>query len=82
VGLYEDLMEHSRLHACKVLASIPTHVLVGDHDLLTPVEHAERLADAIDGATLTVVPDAGHMLPLERDELVSETLAGLIRPHL
>ena len=82
VGLYEDLMEHERLHACKVLANIPTEVLVGDRDLLTPVAHAARLADAIEGAVLTVVPDAGHMLPLERDELVSETLARMIRPHL
>jgi pimeloyl-ACP methyl ester carboxylesterase len=82
VGLYEDLMEHSRLHACKVLADIPTEVMVGDHDLLTPVPHAARLADAIDGAVLTVVPDAGHMLPLERHELVSATLVRLIRTHL
>jgi pimeloyl-ACP methyl ester carboxylesterase len=82
VGLYEDLMEHSRLHACKVFANIPTEVLVGERDVLTPVAHAARLADAIEGAVLTVVPDAGHMLPLERDELVSATLVRLIRPHL
>jgi pimeloyl-ACP methyl ester carboxylesterase len=82
VGTYEDLMEHDRVHACKVLANIPTEILVGDRDLLTPVPHAARLAEAIEGATLTVVPDAGHMLPLERDELVSATLARLIRPHL
>jgi hypothetical protein len=31
---------------------------------------------------LTVVPDAGHMLPLERDELVSGILIRLIRPHV
>ena len=82
VGLYEDLMEHSRLHACKVLANIPTEVLVGNRDLLTPVAHAEKLADAIEGARLTVIPDAGHMLPLERDQIVSGTLIRLVRPHL
>jgi pimeloyl-ACP methyl ester carboxylesterase len=82
VGTYEDLMEHDRVGACKVLANIPTEILVGDRDLLTPRPHATRLAEAIEGATLTVVPDAGHMLPLERDELVTATLARLIRPHL
>jgi hypothetical protein len=29
-----------------------------------------------------VVPDAGHMLPLERDRLVSGVLIRLIRQHL
>ena len=67
---------------CQVLASIPTEILVGDRDLLTPLPHANRLAQEIEGATLTVVPDAGHMLPLERDEVVTATLARLIRPHL
>jgi len=31
---------------------------------------------------LTVAPGAGHMLPLERDELVSGVLVRLTRPHL
>jgi pimeloyl-ACP methyl ester carboxylesterase len=82
VGLYEDMMEHDRLHACKVIAGIPTDVLVGSRDVLTDVSHARKLADAIEGARLTVLPDAGHMLPLERDEAVTETIARLVRPHL
>jgi pimeloyl-ACP methyl ester carboxylesterase len=82
VGFYENCMEHDRLDALKVLDGIPTRVVVGSRDLLTPPAHARRIAERVDGATLTVVRDAGHMLPLERDALVSETLAGLIRPHL
>jgi pimeloyl-ACP methyl ester carboxylesterase len=31
---------------------------------------------------LTVVPDAGHMLPLERDHLVSGVLIRLVRASL
>ena len=82
VGFYENCMEHDRVEALKVLDGIPTEVLVGSRDVLTPPDHARRIADRVQGATLTVVPDAGHMLPLERDELVSETLARLVRPHL
>ncbi|HET7350403.1 MAG TPA: alpha/beta fold hydrolase [Marmoricola sp.] len=82
VGFYEDCMLHDRGHAVKVLSGIPTHVLVGSRDVLTPPEHARRLADAVHGAVLTVAPGAGHMLPLERDRLVSGTLVRLIRPHL
>jgi pimeloyl-ACP methyl ester carboxylesterase len=82
VGFYEDFMTHDRGHALKVLDGIPTHVLVGTRDVLTPVAHARKLAGSIEGAQLTVVPDAGHMLPLERDRLVSGVQIRLIRPHL
>ena len=82
VGFYEDCMQHDRADALKVLDGIPTQVLVGTRDVLTPPSHARRIADHVDGAALTVVPDAGHMLPLERDELVSGVLVRLVRPHL
>ena len=82
VGFYEDCMHHDRVHALKVLDDIPTHVLVGTRDVLTPPGHARRIADHVSGSVLTVVPDAGHMLPLERDQLVSGTLIRLIRPHV
>jgi len=82
VGFYEDCMHHDRATGLMVLDGFPSHVLVGTRDVLTPTAHARRLADAIDGAVLTVVPEAGHMLPLERHELVSGVLVRLIRPHL
>ena len=82
VGYYEDSMHHERTTALKVLDGIPTHVLVGTRDVLTPPSHARRIADHVEGSVLTVVPDAGHMLPLERDRLVSGVLIRLIRPHL
>jgi pimeloyl-ACP methyl ester carboxylesterase len=82
VGFYEDAIKHERTAALKVYDGIPTQVLVGTRDVLTPPEHAHRIADNVDGAVLTIAPDAGHMLPLERDELVTGVLIRLIRPHL
>jgi pimeloyl-ACP methyl ester carboxylesterase len=81
-GFYEDCMNHDRVRFLKVLDGIPTHVVVGTRDVLTPPSHARRIADHVAGSVLTVVPDAGHMLPLERDELVSGILIRLIRPHV
>lgn len=78
-GFYTDLMTHDRHAPLAVLEGIPTRVLVGAEDRLTPVAHARKLADAIPGAGLTVAPGAGHMLPLERDELVSSTLISMVR---
>lgn len=82
VGFYQDCMLHERADALKVFDGIPTHVLVGTRDVLTPPSHAQRIAEHIEDSVLTIVPDAGHMLPLERDELVSGVLIRLIRPHL
>lgn len=82
VGFYSNCLLHERTAALKVFDGIPTHVLVGTRDVLTPPEHARRIAENVEGAVLTVAPDAGHMLPLERDELVTGTLVKLIRPHL
>jgi pimeloyl-ACP methyl ester carboxylesterase len=82
VGFYQDAMLHDRAHALNVLDDIATHVLVGTRDVLTPPSHARRIADHVRGSVLTLAPDAGHMLPLERDELVSGVLIRLIRPHV
>jgi len=81
-GFYRDFMHHDRTAELATFAHTPTHVLVGRHDLLTPPSHAARIADGIPGARLTVVPDTGHYLPLERDFLVSEALLELCRDAL
>lgn len=81
-GFYRDLMRHDRLVGLRALAGTPTHVLVGSRDLLTPPAHAVRLAEAVPGARLSIIPGAGHYLPLERDHRVSEALADLARDAL
>lgn len=54
---------------------LPVAVLCGLQDRITPPPLAQDLADTIPGATLEWVPDAGHMLPLERPEPVARALA-------
>jgi len=49
---------------------LPTLVVVGTRDLLTPPRHARAIAEGILGAELVVLPGTGHMVMLERpDEL-------------
>ncbi|GGF52065.1 alpha/beta hydrolase [Marmoricola endophyticus] len=80
-GFYEDIvLHHERTDALKHLSGIPTTVLVGAADRLTPVRMARHIVDHVDSASLYVAPDAGHMLPLERDAMVSDALLGLVRP--
>ncbi|MEA3502439.1 MAG: alpha/beta hydrolase [Actinomycetota bacterium] len=53
--------------------SVPVAVIVGEHDVLSPPAEADRMAVAA-GATLTVVPDAGHMTPIEEPVMVAAAL--------
>jgi pimeloyl-ACP methyl ester carboxylesterase len=62
-----------RLHAI----AAPCAVLVGQDDTETPVEYARTLAAGIPGATLDVVPGAGHLLNIEAPEAVSRRLTEL-----
>jgi pimeloyl-ACP methyl ester carboxylesterase len=77
-GFYRDFMAHDRGAALGAFDGIPTRVLVGDRDVLTPVDHARKLAAGITTARLLIAPGAGHMLPLERDRLVSADLLELV----
>jgi len=60
---------------------VPTLVIVGAEDVLTPVSEAEILRDAIRGSRLEVIEHAGHVSNLERpaafNHVLSEFLAAL-----
>jgi len=57
------------------LVKVPTLVMVGENDPLTPVGHSKEIASAVRGATLKIVPDCGHLSPIEQPDRVSEALA-------
>lgn len=56
--------------------SVPTTVVVGSRDTLTPPSHGQGLAASIPGARLVEVPGAGHMLPLEAPQLLFDLIGG------
>lgn len=63
-----------------VLASIavPTTVLVGSRDTLTPPRLARQLVAGLPDAELLVLPGAGHMLPLEAPDRVVEAILATV----
>jgi pimeloyl-ACP methyl ester carboxylesterase len=69
---------HDKTAALPVFDRVPTLVLVGERDLLLPPEHSKALADAIPSAEYTVVPGAGHVVILERPEIVDAALRKLV----
>lgn len=54
--------------------AVPTLVLVGEHDLISPPETMHAIAERIPGSVYHVVPNAGHMAPLENPENVNAAI--------
>jgi pimeloyl-ACP methyl ester carboxylesterase len=45
---------------------IPTLIICGAEDKMTPLDFSRQLATGISGATLEIIEGAGHMAMLER----------------
>lgn len=54
--------------------AVPTLVIVGEEDTLTPPAESEVMAGAIAGATLVTIPGAGHLSNLERPDRFNDAL--------
>lgn len=62
---------------------VPTIVVAGTHDRLTPIWHARRLARTLPRLIdLVEVPGAGHMTPVQSANEVNAALRRLLREHL
>ncbi len=70
--------EHDKLPALPVLGSVHTLIMVGENDLLTPVDHSRTMAAAVPDAELVVLEHCGHMILLEYPEAVSRRLRELL----
>ncbi len=57
----------------------PTLAICGTADRLTPPKYSVYLRDHISGAELTLVDAAGHMVMLEKPEIVSKAISKFIR---
>jgi pimeloyl-ACP methyl ester carboxylesterase len=54
--------------------SLPTLIVCGEEDRLTPVKYSEYLHEHISGSHLVLVPQAGHMVMVEKAEALNEAL--------
>ncbi|WP_026122397.1 alpha/beta fold hydrolase [Nocardiopsis halotolerans] len=63
--------------------SVPTVVLVGTDDKLTPPWHAHHIASLLkDCREVREIPGAGHMGPLEYPKVLADRLGALAATHL
>jgi len=60
------------------LIRIPVKVVVGEEDLSRTLEESRAMARRIPGASLSVVPKAGHSSPLEQPESFNQITAAFL----
>ena len=59
--------------------NLPTLIICGRDDLLTPVKYSEYLRAHIRNSELRVIDDAGHMVMLEKPEEFNKILENFLR---
>src|SRR6202008_106441 len=65
--------------AYRALSRTPTLIMCGTVDWVTPPHHSAAIAAAVSAAEFVDVPGAGHMLMLDRPEVVNDRLDALLK---
>jgi len=83
----EPLFEAARavygFRLCERLREIrvPCLVMYADEDAITPPAVVRRLAASLPGAQLVGIPEAGHMIPVEKPEEIAAVLNRFLAVH-
>ena len=59
----------------------PTLIIAGEQDQLRSLAEAQELQQNIAGATLQVLSQTGHMIPLEQPKALVEAISGWVRAN-
>lgn len=84
IGAVEAMMHRPDSSPLLATIDVPTLIVCGAEDTVTPPEEARHMHDRIVGSVLEIIEGAGHLSSLERpaavNHVISEFLAGLIYP--
>lgn len=61
--------------------AVPTLVIVGDEDVVTPPAASEFLAKSITGASLVRIPQAGHLTNIEKPQEFNAALRSFLEKY-
>ncbi len=77
---YDDFVACDRFDIMGQVAkiSVPTLIVCGKEDRLTPPKYCEYLHSQIPGSELELVPNAGHMVMVEQEEAVAEAISRFV----
>ena len=79
VGALGGLRDRVDSRASLPTIAVPTLVITGEADVITPPADAQAMAAAIPGARLVVIPKAGHLSPLENPRTFNAAVRTLLR---
>ena len=77
IGAY---LEHTAEDVLPTI-TVPTLIIAGDRDQLTPVATAERMQRAIPGSKLVVFPGHTHLVQVEKPREVHAAIEAFLREH-
>lgn len=85
VGAIVDALDAMRTRADSAptlpTITVPTLVICGDEDALTPVKESEALHAAIPDSQLAIIPGAGHASCVEHPAAFNALLTGFVAAH-
>lgn len=76
-----DAMRHHDSKSMLGKIQVPTLVIVGEQDPVTPLAEAFELHVAIDGSDMVVIPGTRHLPNVEKAAEFNEVLTAFIRKH-
>ena len=78
MDFYPNFVSLDLTSGLKTMGTATTVVMGGTADLITPIKHSRRLAEAIPGAKLVALDDVGHMVMFEEHEKVTEVIEDVL----
>ena len=69
----ESSMRTEHLHIFKNI-KVPTLIMVGELDTLTPPSMSKKIMTDIEGSSLKIIPKAGHLINIEQPKIFNENL--------
>ena len=72
------MMHRNDSMALLAQVSVPTLVITGEEDEMIPVDESRKMAAAISGATLVIVPGAGHLANMEQPDAFNHALSAFL----
>lgn len=75
---FPALMQHDKAASLAALNTVDVEIVCGDRDLMLPLAHSQAIAEALPGSHLTVVQGAGHIVVMERPDIVDAVITDLI----
>lgn len=79
IGALEAMRDRSDSTDLLLRIGVPTLVVAGDKDPITPASEMQEMAAEVPDARFTVIHGAGHLSPIERPREVNDVIAEFLR---